>query len=50
MRRITAHAGGLLAKDVRLFTSIVEAAVADGEGRRSPVRETALSALEAMGR
>jgi 3-hydroxyisobutyrate dehydrogenase len=45
--RIAAHAGGLLAKDVRLF-----AEVADGAGVRdaSALRQAALAALAAMGR
>lgn len=45
--RISGHAGGLLAKDVRLFTE-----VADATGARdtAPVREAARAALEAMGR
>ncbi|MFF0224080.1 NAD(P)-dependent oxidoreductase [Streptomyces sp. NPDC004629] len=50
LRRIAEHAGGLLAKDVRLFTDIVESAVPGGERRPDPVREAARSALEAMGR
>jgi len=50
LQRIASHAGGLLAKDVRLFADIVETADADGEARRDPVREAALSALKAMGR
>lgn len=45
--RIAAHAGGLLAKDVRLFAEI-----ADGAGIRdaAALREAALAALAAMGR
>ncbi|MEU6541191.1 NAD(P)-dependent oxidoreductase [Streptomyces sp. NPDC047000] len=50
LRRIAAHAGGLLAKDVRLFTDVVGTAVPDGAGQRGPVREAARSALDAMGR
>jgi len=49
LQRVGAHAGGLLAKDVRLFTSLVEAAGVDGEDRRDPVREAALLTLRAMG-
>ncbi|MEV5354832.1 NAD(P)-dependent oxidoreductase [Streptomyces sp. NPDC052693] len=50
LQRVGAHAGGLLAKDVRLFTSLVEALGVDGEDQPDPVREAALLALRAMGR
>lgn len=49
LRRIAVHAGGLLAKDVRLLTSIAETTVADSGSRPGPVREAARSALDAMG-
>ncbi|MFJ8194041.1 NAD(P)-dependent oxidoreductase [Streptomyces sp. NPDC096094] len=49
LRRIAAHAGGLLAKDVRLLTSIAETTVGDSGSRPGPVREAARSALDAMG-
>ena len=44
--RIAAHAGGLLAKDVRLFAEIAETAGARDPG---PVREAARAALRVMG-
>ncbi|WP_326655997.1 NAD(P)-dependent oxidoreductase [Streptomyces sp. NBC_00385] len=44
--RIAAHAGGLLAKDVRLFAEVAERAAVRGEGT---LRETAMAALAAMG-
>ncbi|MFF5254541.1 NAD(P)-dependent oxidoreductase [Streptomyces leeuwenhoekii] len=50
LRRIAGHAGGLLAKDIRLFTSIVESAGTEDERRPGPVRQAARSALDAMGR
>ncbi|MEH0421287.1 NAD(P)-dependent oxidoreductase [Streptomyces sp. B21-083] len=45
--RIAAHAGGLLAKDVRLFAEIADRA---GVGGKSELREAALAALALMGR
>ncbi|MET9971998.1 NAD(P)-dependent oxidoreductase [Streptomyces sp. NPDC006356] len=50
LERIAAHAGGLLAKDVRLLAEIAE--TADPTGRAEspgPVREAARAALHAMG-
>ncbi|MEU5755912.1 NAD(P)-dependent oxidoreductase [Streptomyces sp. NPDC047829] len=50
--RVAAHAGGLLAKDVRLFADLVGAAggtAPDEERRPCRVQETARSALDAMG-
>jgi 3-hydroxyisobutyrate dehydrogenase-like beta-hydroxyacid dehydrogenase len=64
LARIAAHAGGLLAKDVRLLAdiadnadasdiadtpSLTESAAPHGERRPRPVREAARSALDAMG-
>ncbi|WP_314219821.1 NAD(P)-dependent oxidoreductase [Streptomyces zaehneri] len=45
--RIGAHAGGLLAKDVRLLGEVADAA---GRTGRGPVRDAARAALDAMGR
>ncbi len=45
--RIAAHAGGLLAKDVRLFAEIADTA---GVRHAPALREAALAALAAMGR
>ncbi|MGP2441527.1 NAD(P)-dependent oxidoreductase [Streptomyces sp. JW3] len=51
LERIAAHAGGLLAKDVRLFTDIVESAAPGAHGRHpDTVRQAARAALDAMGR
>ncbi|GAA4810911.1 NAD(P)-dependent oxidoreductase [Streptomyces ziwulingensis] len=47
--RIAAHAGGLLAKDVRLFTEITENAGPDGEQGHGPARDAARATLRAMG-
>ncbi|MEU9450425.1 NAD(P)-dependent oxidoreductase [Streptomyces sp. NPDC048277] len=44
--RIAAHAGGLLAKDVRLFADLADTA---GAGDAETLREAALAALAAMG-
>ncbi|MFI1212992.1 NAD(P)-dependent oxidoreductase [Streptomyces sp. NPDC020802] len=47
--RIAAHAGGLLAKDVRLFAEVAETVDAVGAGETGPVRVAARAALDAMG-
>ncbi|MET9830815.1 NAD(P)-dependent oxidoreductase [Streptomyces sp. NPDC006385] len=47
--RIAAHAGGLLAKDVRLLAGIAESADAAGVRDPGPVRKAARATLDAMG-
>ncbi|MET7685279.1 NAD(P)-dependent oxidoreductase [Streptomyces sp. NPDC005423] len=49
LERLGAHAGGLLAKDVRLFAEIAESAARTDDGDQGPVRRAARAALDAMG-